>query len=382
MSQVHQNFQPRKIAKPVTGMDVARKAGVSIATVSRVVNGVDSVRGPAREKVINAMRSLKYSPSRAAQRLRAQKSKVLGLIISDIQNPFFTAVVRGVEDTALAQGYSLVLCNSDEDPAKERLYVDVLRAEAVAGVIIASTRKRNPEINTLLDRNIPVVALDRTVTEPLIDQVLTDNSKGAQIAVNHLLDLGHTRIGFVGLPENVTTGEERKRGYILALKKRGIVPDREWMVAGNTKESGGFVSIQLLLAVHPAITAAFVSSNLTALGALSGLRDAHVLLPRDFSLIAFDDLPWSALLNPPLTTIAQPTYQLGQVAAETLLNRIKSPQNNVSMQRLSPSLVIRESTARLSSHMADRVTVFHDPTPAESAVVVDAPVYRKEVVNT
>jgi LacI family transcriptional regulator, galactose operon repressor len=199
-----------------TSEDVAKKAGVSVTTVSRVLDDSPHVSAAVRRKVLRAAKVLNYQPNRTAQRLRAQRSQVIGLVISDIQNPFFTFVVRGIEDVAHKHGHSVVLCNSDEDPERERLYINVMRAEAVAGVILASTSENNPLVADLIDRDIPVVAIDRWIKDRGIDSVLAANTQGAYEAVSHLVALGHRRIGFIGLPLTRTTGKERYDEYARA----------------------------------------------------------------------------------------------------------------------------------------------------------------------
>jgi len=327
-----------------TSQDVAKRAGVSIATVSRVLNNAPHVRPEIRRKVLRAVKALNYQPNRTAQRLRARQSKVLGLIISDIQNPFFTSVVRGIEDVAYQNGYSLVLCNSDEDPEKEKLYVDVMRAEAVAGVIIASASETQPHIDTLLDTHIPVVALDRRIKDRRVDSVLVSNVQGAYQAVTHLIERGHRYIGFIGLPLNRTTGRERFEGYQRALRQHHLPVVRARMRISDAKQQGGYAAAQDLLAHQPRLTALFVANNLTTLGALQAIHERGLRIPDDISIVGFDDMPWATLLHPPLTAVAQPTYELGRQAAELLLARLKDPRKPVAHVQLPTTLIVRGST--------------------------------------
>jgi DNA-binding LacI/PurR family transcriptional regulator len=317
---------------------------VSIATVSRVLNNAPHVRPEIRRKVLRAVQTLNYQPNRTAQRLRARQSKVLGLIISDIQNPFFTSVVRGIEDVASQNGYSLVLCDSDEDPEKEKLYMDVMRAEAVAGVIIASASEAQPHIDALLDARIPVVALDRRIKDRRVDSVLVSNVQGAYAAVTHLIERGHRYIGFIGLPLNRTTGRERFEGYQRALRENDLPVSRARIRISDAKQLGGHAAALDLLASQPCLTALFAANNLTTLGALDAIRERGLKIPDDISIVGFDDMPWAPLLQPPLTAIAQPTYELGQKAAELLLERLKDPRKPVSHVQLDTALVVRGST--------------------------------------
>jgi LacI family fructose operon transcriptional repressor len=329
---------------PPTNKDVASRAGVSIATVSRVVNGLPNVRPELRRRVLRVVKRLNYQPSRAAQRLRAKRSRVIGLVISDIQNPFFTSVVRGAEDAAYERGYSLVLCDSDEDPEKERLYVDVMRAEGVAGVILATTSEALSHIRNLLAHNIPIVAIDRRIKDRRVDSVLVANAKGAFLAVEHLLSLGHRRICMVSM-RSIPTGHERQAGYLRALRKYGVRGARSLIRLGVPKPEGGYKLARELLDLEPRPTALFVDNNMMMLGALEAIRESGLRVPEELSVVGFDDMPWATLLHPPLTTVAQPTNELGRRAVEDLLERLDQPNKPVSHVQLMPKLIIRESTA-------------------------------------
>lgn len=326
-----------------TNKDVASRAGVSIATVSRVINGLPNVRPELRRKVLRVVKKLNYQPSRTAQRLRAKRSRVIGLVISDIQNPFFTSVVRGAEDAAYEQGYSLVLCDSDEDPEKEKLYTDVMRAEGVAGVIVATTSDAHSHIQNLLAHNIPVVAIDRQVKDRRVDSVVVANAKGAFMAMEHLLQLGHRRIGDVSM-RFLPTGKERQAGYLRALRKYGVRGSRRLMRSGVPKPEEGYELARQLLSLDPRPTAIFVDNNMMMLGALQAIRESGVRVPQELSVVGFDDVPWATLLNPPLTVVAQPTHELGRRAVEQVLRRLDQPGVTGTHFQLMPRLIIREST--------------------------------------
>ena len=329
-----------------TSHDVAKKAGVSVATVSRVLNGSPLVTESARRKVMRAVKELNYQPNRAAQRLRAGNSHVIGLIISDIQNPFFTSVVRGIEDVAYQHGYSLILCNSDEDPEKEKLYVNVMRSEEVAGVILASASEENPQVDDLIEFNIPVVALDRQIDDRQIDSVLAKNIDGARAAVKHLIELGHHCIGYIGLPLTRTPGKERYEGYQRALSEHTLSVSQDFVRIADAKQHGGYLNTLDLLTQQPCVTALFVANNLMTLGALDAIRERGLKIPDDISIIGFDDMPWANLLQPPLTAIAQPTYELGRRAAELLLGRLKDHEKPVTHEHLETRLIVRGSTSQ------------------------------------
>ncbi len=329
-----------------TSQDVAKKAGVSVATVSRVLNDSPHVRPTVKRKVLRAVKALNFQPNRTAQRLRAKQSKVLGLIISDIQNPFFTSVVRGIEDVAYHNGYSLVLCNSDEDIEKEKLYINIMRAEAVAGVIIASTLESNPLVSDLRQHDIPVVAVDRRIKNQKIDSVFVANARGAYAAVSHLIELGHRKIGFVGLPWTCVPGKERFDGYQQALRENSLPVARSLVRIGDAKQPSGRARTLELLQSQPSITALFVANNLMTLGALDAIHECGLKIPDDISIVGFDDMPWASLLQPPLTAVAQPTYELGHKSAELLLERVKNPGARMEQVQLDTTLIVRGSTGK------------------------------------
>ena len=329
-----------------TAKDVARQAGVSIATVSRVVNKQANVGPQMRARVLQAIEALGYQPSRTAQRLRAKRGHVIGLIISDVQNPYFTAVARGIEDVAYQHGYSLILCNSDEDSEKEHLYLDVMRAEAVAGVILATTVEDNPGVRQLVSNAIPVVAIDRQLTDPTIDSVMVDSVQGTVEAMSYLIELGHRRIGFIGGSLTITTMRERRDGYLLAHQRHGLPVSPQLMQFGAPKQTGGYACALELLRQQPMMTAVFASNNLMAMGALKAILERGLRIPEDISVVSFSDMPWGSLLQPSLTVISQPDYELGQKAAELLVERLRRPDKPVSHLQLDLKLIVRASTGR------------------------------------
>ncbi len=351
---------------------------MSVTTVSRVLNNLPNVRPEVRERVLEAVQALHYHPSRTARRLRAKRSSVIGLIIPDIQNPFFTSVARGIEDAAHRRDYSVVLCNSDENADKERLYVEVMCAESVAGVILATTSDGSPSVSLLMDCGIPFAAVDRTIAGADVDTVLVSNTEAVLDAVSHLLDLGHRRIGYISLPLNLTVGSERHTGYWQAYERRGLTVAPELIRIGDAHQASGYRCALELLSLAPPITALFVANNLMTLGALDAIHECGARVPDQLSLIGFDDMPLAAYLQPPLTTVAQPTYQLGQKAAELLFDRIERPDKPVEVVRLKTSLVVRRSTCELNG-TAQRTTFAaarHAP-PLKEVIAQTGAVYSR-----
>jgi LacI family transcriptional regulator len=327
--------------------DVAKHAGVSISTVSRVLNGNERVNGEVRKRVEVAVEALSYHPNQAARLLRTNRSRIIGLLISDIQNPFFMGLIRGVEDEALRHEYSLILCNSSESPQREQQYLDVLYAERVAGAIIVPTREQVGEeaLKRFRERGVPVVAVDRRVKDKNIDAVLVDNVQGAREAVAHLVANGYRRIGIITGPTTTTTGRERLEGYRQALQEAGIPLDSSIELRGAFDvESGERLAGQLFDQAAP-VEALFVGNNLMTLGVLKSIQARGLRVPEDIALVGYDDIPWAELGSISVTTVMQPVYELGSTAALRLFQRLKNPAIQSRQEiTLAPTLRIRGSS--------------------------------------
>ncbi len=325
--------------------DVAQRAKVSPSTVSRVLNGHQKVDPKLARRVQSAAKVLVYRPSRAARALRVKRSQVIGLVLSDIQNPFFTALVGAVEEVAYSHGLSLILCSSGEDLERERLYTELLHAERVAGAIVTTTDERRGRagVELLLREGIPVVAVDRLIAGLNIDSVVIDNVEGARLATRHLIDDGHRRIGFIGGRTSVTTGHDRRRGFELAHSEAGLPVSRGLIRTGDFKfESGRAEAIRLLALATPP-TALLAANNLMTLGALTALRERGLRIPDDVAIVGFDDPLWASAFTPPLTTVAQPIYAEGRMAAELLIRRMSYPDAPVQSVVLPATLIQRAS---------------------------------------
>jgi len=326
--------------------DVARRANVSIATVSRVLNKSGKVIPSTRETVEAALEKLNYRPSRVARRLRMKdgRTHLVGLIIPDIQNPFYAEIARGVEDAAFGNDYALLLCNSDENPEKERFYLNVMAAESVDGIILPPFEEMDSAVVATIRSGIPVVCVDRSLSRIKTDLVEVDNYRGAFDAVTHLLERGHKRIGLIEGRPHVSTNRERRRGYLDALKKGGAPLRAEYIRAGDFKQESGRTLAHELLALKRPPTALFVLNSLMTVGALSALHQLRLTVPRDIAVVGFDDLPWAEALNPALTAVRQPAYAVGRKAMELLLGRIVAPKRPAIAVRLMPELIVRKST--------------------------------------
>jgi LacI family transcriptional regulator len=325
--------------------DVARVAGVSIATVSATINQAAYVSPALQERVRKAVAEVGYHPDAIARSLKTRTTKTLGLIISDISNPFFTSLIRGVEDAASARGYTLILCNTDERLEKERAYVHLLRSRRVDGVIMAPVGGAEDYVDFQTVVGAPVVFIDRRVPARA-DVVVVDNALGAREVVRYLLGLGHRRIGVItGLPK-ISTSEERLAGYQDTLREAGLHSDSALLKVGYSRLEGGYQAALELLALQDPPSAIFATNNLMAIGLMRAVAERGLHCPRDISVACFDDFEWASVFHPRLTTVAQPTYEMGSKAAELLLTRlnessIAEPQTCV----LTPTLVIRDSCA-------------------------------------
>jgi LacI family transcriptional regulator len=324
--------------------DVASRAGVSTATVSRALNGKSTVDPELAERVLAAAEELGYRPNGPARNLRRQETAVLALIISDVESPFFTAVARGVEDTAHESGYSLVLCNSDDDSAKEREYVDVALQERVAGVLLSPTG-REDTAELLRSNGTPVVAVDRRLPNSSGDTVLADTRLAAKQATTHMAEQGYADIACVTGPSGVLTADDRLDGYRDGLAEVGV-PFREDRVhRSEFKAAGAERAAAALLDSPDRPDALLVANNIMAVGVLATMRRLGLRPGADVGVVAFDDAPWATLLDPPLSVVRQPAYEMGATAARLLLNRIAGDRGEPTTTTLSAELVPRGSSA-------------------------------------
>ncbi|MGC8963033.1 MAG: LacI family DNA-binding transcriptional regulator [Candidatus Bipolaricaulaceae bacterium] len=331
----------------VTIRDVAARAGVSVATVSHVINGTRKVAPSTAERVCRAIEELGYQPNSLARGLRTRVTQVIGVLVSDITNPFFATLVRGVEDAARDAGYSVIICNSDEDPEKEDHYIRVLWQRRVDGLLIAPTQDgTSPAIQKLIKRKIPFVFVDRKAKGIEADAVLSDNVGGAYLATKHLIDRGHKKIGIVlGIP-GATTTEERFAGYRQALKEAGILFSEELVVWGGYRMEGGRRAAGELLSLRDPPTAIFSTNNLMTVGVLQQLFARGIRVPDQVAVVGFDDLEWAEIASPSLTAVVQKPYTIGRTAADLLLKRLGGLGSVGQYQevRIQVDLRIRSST--------------------------------------
>lgn len=320
---------------------VAERANVSSATVSRTLNGDVRVSEDVRKRVLAAVQELGYRPNRIARSLRRQTSETIGVVVSDIENPHFTRAVRAIEDAAYKRGYRVILCNTDETPDKQRAYLEMLAAEQVVGVIIAPAVPSDPTISRLLDMAIPIVAFDRSVDDERADAVFADNIQAGRVATEHLLKLGRRHVGFIAGRSEIQTGAERLRGYEETLKRWGL-PSA--IGQGEFRLEEARTATLQLLDEHPELDGLVVANNLMAIGTLQALREAERHIPDDIAIVGIDDPPWAPLVAPPMTTLAQPTQQMATSAFDLLIDRIESRRSRSRYVIFHFELCVRKSS--------------------------------------
>ena len=335
----------------VTIKDVAREAGVSVGTASQALRSSLAVREETRRRVVAVATRLRYQPSALARGLVTRRTHTVGLLISDIANPFFIRAVRAVEDVAQENGYNVILCNTDENPTKETQYLRVLMEKRVDGIILATTAASRRTVREIRWRRIPLVLFDRELPGVATNLVKVDGVLGGRLATQHLLDLGHRQIGIIHGPLDRSTGIERLEGYLATLRAAGIRPVPALIREGNFKQDSGYRLTKALLQVSPPPTALFCTNNLMTVGAIQALREQGIGIPDDLSLVGYDDMEWWTLTHPPLTTVGQPVYELGREAMRLLLaqigqKRLPRPQRVV----LKPELIVRNSCGPPALH--------------------------------
>jgi len=343
-----------------TMKDIAKIAGVSLGTVSHVLNGTAGVREPVRRRVLEAVRSTSYQPSQLARGLRRVQTNVIGMIIPDITNPFFPAVVRGAEDQAFSNGYRMILCNTDNNHSKELAHLNELRTYLPAGLIVIPSTFSDLTVQAESYREVGtgVVCIDRLPKDWVGDTVTADNQKGAYKATRHLIELGHRQLAIITGPLHLTNAQERLDGFRQAVKEAKLRLAPEYVQETTFDKQGGSSKAGLLLRLIPRPTAIFAGNDMIALGVLAAIREAGLRCPQDVSVIGFDDLELAETTNPALSSVSQSGYQLGSTAASILLERIQGYTGPARHVVLETSLRLRDSVAPpASATPAKRATV-------------------------
>ncbi|MGE5553075.1 MAG: LacI family DNA-binding transcriptional regulator [Betaproteobacteria bacterium] len=328
--------------------DVARSAGVSISTVSSVVNRTKYVSPELTRRVEEAIRALNYRPNSLARGLRTNQTHTLGLVMSDITNLYFAELARGVEDRAERDDYTVFLCNTDADPRREAKYVQRLLSQKADGIIFTSVRQDDTTVRRLVEDGIPVVLINRRIPGVETDYVGTDNVRGAARATEYLIALGHTRIGFISGAALSSASADRREGYLQTLVKAGLPVEPELIQEGDLRQREGYAAARRLLSLPNPPTAIFAANDLMALGAMEVAAEMGRQIPEDLSLVGYDDNQIAALPGVQLTTVRQPAYEMGQLAAEILLEKLKADSAKEWVPRhitVRSELVVRRTTA-------------------------------------
>jgi LacI family transcriptional regulator len=323
--------------------EVAQKAGVSSATVSHVINKTRFVSDETRERVERAIEEMGYRPNALARSLRSGETFTIGLLLPDSANPFFAEVGRFIEMAAFEVGYSVILSNTENDIEKERSYIDVLINKKIDGLIFVGTGEDYDSYKKLCDMHVHVVAMDRDYPDLEMDVVISDNLQGGRLATQHLIELGHKRIGCISGPSKVNLSALRVTGYVQTLEQAGLAVDQNLIISGDFHPRSGHEAAIKLLAMQNPPTAIFACNDLMAVGVLRAGMELGLRIPQDLTVVGYDDIELASYTTPSLTTVRQPKKDMGQTALYFLLDRIHSEQSSPQRASLAVSLMVRES---------------------------------------
>jgi LacI family transcriptional regulator len=335
-----------EVGMPVTLKELAARAQVHPSTISRVANHDPKLRiaPPTRLRIEALLRETEYRPNGVARGLKLRQTLVLAVVIPDITNPFFASLFRGVEDAASPRGYNVLLCNTDGSPARQRSHLQSLHARRVDGVIMASSFLKDPTVRWLRQQGIPYVLVNRYSDEGHDAFVGSDDLVGGRLATEHLIELGHRRIGHLAGKLTVSTGVMRRRGYLAALAERGLTADPRLVVESGYTEEGGARAAERLLAVPDRPTAIFAVTDMTAVGAFGVARRMGLRIPEDVAIVGYNDIPLATRIVPALTTVHVPIHDFGAAAARLLLEQIDSGEPSRRRVIFNPQLIVRGST--------------------------------------
>ena len=331
--------------KEIIMKDIAREVGVSVTTVSHAINNTRPVSETTKTKIFEAMDRLDYKPNNLARSLRKKSTKTIGIIISDIGNPYFTQLVRACEDTAHEHDYNIILCNSDDDPVKEELYLNILRSEQIDGIILSPCGSTS-HIAHFLQGGLSAVFVDRHLEGLNVDYVGVDNIMVSQLAVDHLFELGYRRIAIVTAMEDLSSTQERIKGYRMALERHGLPFDKDLVlsVKGDCEETNVMKAFEVYLETATDVDCFFAINNVITLGIIGAINRKKLRCPQDIALMGVCDFSWSWKFQPYLTMIDLPIYEIGKKATNVLISRIKNgSKQRVKYIELPPKLIVRDS---------------------------------------
>lgn len=338
----------QRAKRKVTIRDIAEVVGVHHSTVSRALSPVmrKKISPEVVLKVERAAKKLGYYPNIVASSLKHNRSFAVGVLIPDLMNPVFPPMIRGIQDTAESSGYTVITANTDDEDSKERSALTMMRTRSIEGVIVATARRNDPTVEECIQHEIPLVLVNRTVDRDDVNAVVSDEDFGIRSVLDHLMALRHTRIAHVAGPRDTSTGFHRARAFSNYLRMHGLQPDLVETTSKFTIEEGRRAA-RKLLARDNSFTAIVASNDLLALGCMDALRDMGVLVPEDVSVAGYDDILFLDRMNPALTTVAVPKYEMGSQATKTLLGILDGQHTSPVVLRMQPRLIVRNSTARV-----------------------------------
>ncbi|NOX63975.1 MAG: LacI family transcriptional regulator [Chloroflexi bacterium] len=336
------------MTRRVTISDVAKLAGVSSQTVSRVINNKPEVSPKTRQRVLEVIEQTGYRPSAVARGLATSRTSTIGMVVPDISNPFFSDIARGIEATAYDQGYNVFLCNSNEDPERELEVLFSLEEKQVDGVILCGLRQKTPALQDVLKRFPAIVLVNRLMDDASYPTVMVDNHKGAQKAVGHILNMGRKRVGILVGPAFSYSANQRKSGYLDAMEGAGISVEDGWIQYCTPTVEGGEEATKLLLKRHPQLDALFCFNDLVAVGAIQACGALNRRIPNDIAIVGFDDVYLAALVTPALTTCRVPRVEMGRQAMNLLLRQMKGQRIETPVITVKTRLIIRNSAPKVT----------------------------------
>ena len=326
--------------------DVAERAGVSKATVSHVINDTRFVEDTTKERVQSAIKELGYRPNIIARSLTTQRTRMIGYIVSDVTNTFFGEIMRGIEDVLISNNYSIMVCNTNEVLEREEYYIDLLLRQGVDGIIAAATSQNWQALSEASKLNIPIVLLDRTFDNASSPYVGVNNRQGAYLGTKHLIEQGYEKIGILSGFQRLSTMRERLSGFEMAMAEHNIHVRDDWSLSSPLSIEDGNKAIKQLMQSDDRPSAVFICNNLLSLGALMGLQELGLRCPDDVAIVGFDDHPWAQVSDPPLTVVRQPTYAIGQSAADKILGALNGNRTDIPSAIFNCELVIRQSSMK------------------------------------
>ncbi len=359
-----------------TMTDVAKAADVSVQTISAVINGKSGISEATRERVLRVIEELDYHPNQLASSLRSQRNSTIGILIPNIANPYWPEMVRGAEDVAHSAGFAVFLCNTDGDQAKLHTYIRLLRRHRVAG-LFCTVEIDAKEVRRLLASKIHVAVNGSVQSHEQAVAITVDDRQGGYVATTHLIDLGHRRIA-IAAPLN-SPGTKRRAGYVAALQEQGIDIDPDLQVSVDFDVPGGQQAGRSLMQLPSPPTAIIAGNDLIAIGIITVVKRLGRRVPEDVAVVGFDNIPMAALYDPPLTTIAQPLYEMGAYAMQAILDRVQDPTLGGATTIFPTPLIVRRSTVMTAGYDEDLQPGAVSDVGTAGAGLERHPAYRKEV---